>query len=49
MGLHASEDGRRYAVVGELGALLDKGFFVQDLPKLSLDGETASELSSEAV
>ncbi len=36
-------------VAGELGALLDKEFFAQDLPKLSLHEETASETNSEAV
>ncbi len=36
-------------VAGELGALLDKGFFAQDLPKLPPEAETASELISEAV
>src|ERR1035437_2109424 len=36
-------------VAGELGALLDKGFFAQDLPKLPPNEETASELISEAV
>lgn len=33
----------------ELGALLDKEFLTQDLPKLSPKAETASELISEAV
>ena len=36
-------------VAGELGALLDKGFFAQDLPKLPEHVKTASELISEAV
>lgn len=36
-------------VAGELGALLDKEFFAQDLPKFPLNAETASELISEAV
>jgi hypothetical protein len=36
-------------VAGELGALLDKGFFAQDLPKLLPKTEKASELISEAV
>lgn len=36
-------------VAEELGALLDKEFFAQDLPKLSPGAETASELRSEAV
>ena len=36
-------------VAGELGALLDKEFLAQDLPKLSLDAETTSELISEVV
>jgi hypothetical protein len=30
-------------MAGELGALLDKGFFAQDLPKSPPDAETASE------
>jgi hypothetical protein len=34
---------------GELGELLDKEFFAQDLPKLSPNAKTASELNSEAV
>jgi hypothetical protein len=36
-------------VAGEFGALLDKGFFAQDLPKFPPKAETASELISEAV
>jgi hypothetical protein len=36
-------------VAGELGALLDKEFLAQDLPKFHPNGETASELISEAV
>ena len=36
-------------IAGELGALLDKEFFAQDLPKFSPNAETASELISEAV
>jgi integrase len=36
-------------VAGELGALLDKEFFAQDLPKFPPNGETAPELMSEAV
>ena len=36
-------------VAGELGALLDKEFFAQDLPKLLPNAKTASELISEAV
>ena len=36
-------------IAGELGTLLDKEFFAQDLPKLSRDAKTASELNSEAV
>ena len=36
-------------VAGELGAILDKEFFAQDLPKLPPNVETASELISEAV
>jgi integrase len=36
-------------IAGELGALLDKEFFAQDLPKLSPNAKTASELDSEAV
>jgi integrase len=36
-------------VAGELGALLDKEFFAQDLPKYPPHAETASELNSEAV
>jgi hypothetical protein len=36
-------------VAGERGALLDKEFFAQDLPALSLHEETASELNPEAV
>ena len=36
-------------VAGELGALLDKEFLAQDLPKFPPNGETASELISEAV
>jgi hypothetical protein len=33
----------------QLGALLDKEFIAQDLPKLTPNTETASELISEAV
>jgi hypothetical protein len=33
----------------ELGALLDKEFFAQDLPNLTPETETASELISEAI
>ncbi len=36
-------------VAGELGALLDKEFFAQDLPKFPPNAKTASELISEAV
>ena len=36
-------------VAGELGALLDKGFFAQDLPKFPPDTEKASEVISEAI
>ena len=36
-------------VANELGALLDKEFLAQDLPKLSPEAETAPELISEAV
>jgi integrase len=36
-------------VAKELGALLDKEFFAQDLPKSTPNAETASELISEAV
>jgi integrase len=36
-------------VAGEFGALLDKEFLAQDLPKLTPNAETASELVSEAV
>jgi integrase len=36
-------------VAGELGALLDKGFFAQDLPKFPPDAEKASALLTEAV
>lgn len=36
-------------VAEQLGALLDKGFLAQDLPKLTPDAEKASELISEAV
>jgi hypothetical protein len=36
-------------VAGEHGALLDKEFFAQDLPKLSPNMETASESLTEAV
>jgi len=36
-------------VAGELGALLDKGFFAQDLPKFPPDVETASGVFTEAV
>jgi integrase len=36
-------------VAEELGALLDKEFLAQDLPKFPPNGETASELISEAV
>jgi hypothetical protein len=35
-------------VANELGALLDKEFFAQDLPKLTPKAEKASELISEA-
>jgi hypothetical protein len=36
-------------VAGEFGALLDKGFLAQDLPKLPPNVETASEITSEAI
>ena len=36
-------------VAGELGALLDKEFFAQDLPKFPPNGETASGVLKEAV
>ena len=36
-------------IAGELGALLDKEFLAQDLPKLTLEAETASESLTEAV
>ncbi len=36
-------------VAGELGALLDKEFFAQDLPRFPPNGETASGLLTEAV
>ena len=36
-------------VAGQLGALLDKEFLAQDLPKLPVNAKTASELISEAV
>jgi integrase len=36
-------------VAGELGALLDKEFFAQDLPKFPPNAETASESIAEAV
>jgi hypothetical protein len=36
-------------VAGELGALLDKGIFAQDLPKFPPNAEMASKFDSEAV
>ena len=36
-------------VAGELGVLVDKEFFAQELPKFTPNAETASELISEAV
>jgi len=36
-------------VAGELGAILDKEFFAQDLPKFPPNVETASEPISEAM
>jgi integrase len=36
-------------VAGELGALLDMGFFAQDLPKFPPNAEMASKSHSEAV
>jgi hypothetical protein len=36
-------------ITGELGALLDKEFFAQVLPKFTPNAETASESNSEAV
>jgi hypothetical protein len=36
-------------VAGELGALLDKEFLAQDLPKFSPEAETAAGLISEAI
>ena len=36
-------------VAGELGALLDRGFFAQDLPKLTPNEAMASESPPEAV
>jgi len=38
-----------FGVGGEPEALPDRGFFAQDLPKLTPKAETASELISEAV
>jgi hypothetical protein len=38
-----------HRLAGELGALLDKGFFAQDLPKFPPNAENASELLTEAV
>ena len=36
-------------IAGELGALLDKEFLAQDLPKFPPNAETASGLLTEAV
>jgi hypothetical protein len=36
-------------IAGDLGALLDKGFFAQDLPKFPPNAEKASGLLTEAV
>jgi hypothetical protein len=36
-------------IAGELGALLDKEFFAQNLPKFAANAKTASELLAEAV
>ena len=36
-------------IAGELGALLDKELFAQDLPKFPPNAEKASELLTEAV
>jgi integrase len=36
-------------VAEQIGALLDKEFIAQDLPKLAPNAETASELISEAI
>jgi hypothetical protein len=36
-------------IAGELGALLDKQFFAQDLPKSPPEADMASESFSEAV
>ena len=38
-----------FGVGGEPEALPDRGFFAQDLPKLTPKAETASELISEAI
>lgn len=38
-----------FGIAGELGALLDKEFLAQDLPKFRLKTETAPELISEAI
>ena len=35
---------RRERLAGELGALLDQGFFAQDLPKLPPNGERSVDL-----
>jgi hypothetical protein len=36
-------------IAGDLGALLDKGFFAQDLPKFPPNVEMASESNSKAI
>ena len=38
-----------FRIAGEIGALLNKGFFAQDLPKFPPDAEKASALLTEAV
>jgi hypothetical protein len=42
-------EGIAETITGELGALLDKEFLAQDLPKFAPNVETASESLTEAV
>jgi hypothetical protein len=42
-------EGIAEAIAGELGALLDKEFLAQDLPKFAPNTKTASESLTEAV
>jgi hypothetical protein len=48
-GVPKSEPSAYDEIIERHEALLDKEFFAQDLPKLTPNAETASELISEAI